>query len=107
MDECWEQRNTILEKIKKFIFLINGDAENDVTTFVSKDHSLDEYKQYVIKYQDIFLAVSIIRTSSTVVLGVIKVDSTEIINVLCRQANKFRDIIIARVKSAYVAIKEK
>lgn len=107
MNECWDQRNAFLEKIKEFIFLIDGVAENDVATFVSKDHSLDEYKQYVIKYHEISLAVSIASTSATVVLGVLRVDSTEIISVMCRQANKFKDVIIARLKSAYVAIKEK
>lgn len=104
MDDCWEQRKVFVEKIEKFLYLINGEAKKDVDTFVSKDHTLDEYKHYTIKYHEIFSAIPIDLSIET--LGIFKVDFTDIVDILFQQAKKFKDVIIAQMYSAYLLIGE-
>jgi len=104
LDDCWEQRKVFLEKIEKFLYLIDGGAKKDVDTFVSKDHTLDEYKSYTIKYHEISLAIPIDLSIET--LGIFKVNFTDLLDILLQQAKKFKDVIITQMYSAYLLIGE-
>lgn len=93
-----------LKNVYRFFFLINGEARRDVDDFLSKDRTLDEYKHYITKYHEIFLAIRA-DIRPTAVVGIFRVNFTEIINVLCDHADKLKRIIIVHVKSVYQRIK--
>lgn len=102
LDDCWKQKNIFVEHINKFLFLINGEAENDVNTFLSEKHTLDEYKHYITKYHEIFLAIPI--EISQKALGIFKVDFTEFLSMIWQQANKFKNAIVAQMYSTCLTI---
>lgn len=104
LDECWEKRKVFVKKIDKFLYLINGEAKRHVDTFVSKDHTLDEYKHCIIKYHEISLAIP--TDLSIESLGVFKVNFTDLIDILRQQARKFKNVIIAQMYSAYLLVGE-
>ncbi|VVC27190.1 Hypothetical protein CINCED_3A023641 [Cinara cedri] len=106
LDGLWEQRKSFIEKTNKLLYLINGVAKNDVIVFLSTDHTLDEYKRYVIKYDKISSDIPS-EINSTETIGIFTFDFTGIINILRKQADKFRDAIIAKMKSTYADIGKK
>lgn len=92
-----------MEKVDRFLYVIDGTAENDVNRFLSADRTLDEYKRYVVKYDDISSDIPN-AISPTETVGIFTIDFTGIVDVLRGQAHRFRDAIIAKMKSAYVDI---
>lgn len=100
LDNCWEQRKAFQEKVMKYLYLVNGKAKKDVGIFLSKSHTFDEYKHHIIKYHDICSAI-LIDILPTGNIEMFKIDFTVIINILNKQANKFKNNIIDHMKSAY------
>lgn len=90
--------------MNKFLFLINGEAENNVNTFLSQKHTLDEYKHYITKYHKISLAIP--KDTSQKTLGIFKVDFTEFLNIIWQQANKLKNSITAQMYSTCLTIGE-
>lgn len=106
MDDCWEQNNIFVEKVQKYLYLINGDAKLNVDTFINHDHTFDEFKNKIIEYHNVYLAIPMDINSSSMT-GVFKINFTEIVSILIKQADKFKNIIINHMRSTYLAISEK
>lgn len=106
LDDCWEQKQEFIEKVNRFLYLINGEAKNDVETFLSQVHTLDEYKDYVIKFHVISSTIPI-DIKPKVTIGILEFNFTGIINILCKQANTFKDVIIVNMNSVYLALGKK
>jgi len=88
------------------VYLINGEARDEVKTFLSQPRTLDEYKDYIIKFNKIS---STIRNDvkPNVTIGILEFNFTDIINILCEQAKIFEDVIKANMSSVYTAIGKK
>jgi hypothetical protein len=106
LDDCWEQNNVFVEKVQKYLYLINGEAKLNVDIFISHEHTFDEFKHKIIEYHDLSLAIPLdINSLSTT--GVFKIKFTEIVSILIKHADKFKYIIIDHMRSTYLAISEK
>lgn len=101
MNDCWQQRKIFIGKINEFLYLINGEAKHDVETFLSNNHNLDEYKSYILKYHEIALKVPLCIKSKEII-GVFEVHLNQIINILCKQANVFKNAIFTHMQSTYL-----
>lgn len=88
------------------MYLINGEARDEVKTFLSQPRTLDEYKDYIIKFNKIS---STIRNDvkPNVTIGILEFNFTDIINILCEQAKIFEDVIKANMSSVYTSIGKK
>jgi len=106
LDNCWEQRKVFIEKVIKYLYLLNGNAKKEVEIFLSKSHTFDEYKKAIIKYHEISSAI-LADILPTVNIGVFQIDFTEIINTLHEKANTLKNNIIVHMKSAYSVIGKK
>lgn len=100
LDECWEKRIVFIENVEKYLYLINGVAKDNVQTFLSKNHTLDEYTNYIIEFHETSLAIPN-DIKPTVNIGIFKLNFTEIFNILMKQVDTFKDAIISRLKSVY------
>lgn len=106
LDESWEQRKSFMEKVNKWLYIIDGEAEDDVNTFLSADHTLDEYIRYVTKYDKISSDIrKVINPTETI--GIFTIDFTDIIEMLYNQAKQFRDAIVAKLEFTYTDIGKK
>lgn len=106
LDDCWARNNVFVEKVKKYLYLINGEAKLSVDTFVSHDHTFDEFKLKIIEYHNVSLEIPIAISSSSTI-GVFKINFAEIISILIKQANKFKNVIIDHIESTYSAFSKK
>ncbi|VVC38387.1 Dynein heavy chain, domain-2,Dynein heavy chain domain,Dynein heavy chain, P-loop containing D4 domain,P- [Cinara cedri] len=88
------------------LYLINGQAYDEVDKFLSKEHTFEEYKKYVIKYQTIALNVST-KTSTEIVFGIFKVRCSDAIMALYEEAEKLKSIIVDRMTQVYLEIGKK
>lgn len=95
-----------MEKVNKFLHLIDGTAEKDVDLFLSNERTFDEYKEYILKYHKICLTLPK-EIKSTATFGIFEVDFTEIVNILDKQANQFKSVIVDQMHSAYLAFGKK
>lgn len=100
LDECWEKRKEFMENVVKYLYLINGIAKDNVLNFLSKHHTFVEYKNYIIEFYNISLAI-LNDIKPTANIGIFKLNFTEIINILYKQVNKFKEAIITQMKSVY------
>jgi len=106
LDDCWEQRKVFKEKVERYLYLVNGNAKEEVEIFLSKNHTFEEYKNAIIKYHDISMAI-LADILPTVNIGAFQIDFSEIVNILDKQANTLKNNIIVYMKSAYSVIEKK
>lgn len=96
-----------MEEVQKHLYLINGEAKLSVDIFIAHDHTFDEFKQKIIEYHNISLSVINDISSLSTAIGVFKINFTEIVSILSKQANKFKSVIIEHMESTYLTISEK
>lgn len=101
LNDCWEQKKPSVEKVDQYAFLINGTAKHDVDTFLADNRTLNEYQEYIIKYHN--FSSNIPTNLSVITSGVLKIDFTEFVDTLHRQAKNLENAIIAHMFSAYLS----
>lgn len=80
--------------------MINGVAKDNVQIFLSKNHTLQEYMNYILEFHEISLNIPN-DIKLTVNLGIFKLNFNEILNTLMKQVNIFKHAITNQLKSVY------
>lgn len=80
--------------------MINGVAKVNVQIFLSKNHTLHEYMNYILEFHEISLNIPN-DIKLTVNLGIFKLNFNEILNTLMKQVNIFKYAITNQLKSVY------
>lgn len=95
-----------MHDLDEHLYLINGQAQVEIDTFLSTEHTIDEYKKYVINYHTIALNIPV-DISPEIEVGIFEVHRTDTIKTLCKQAEKLKNMIVSRMTSTYLAIGKK
>lgn len=96
----------VVHDLDDHLYLINGQAENEINIFLSSEHSIDEYKKYVVNYHKISLEISV-NISPEIVVGIFEIRRNETIKVLCLQAEQLKKIIMKQMTDTYLSIGKK
>lgn len=103
LDSYWE---LIEQDFDEHIYLVNGQAHAEVETFLSKEHTFEEYKECVVKYHQIGLDLSI-KTSTEILFGNFKVHCGGAIMAFCDGAEKLKNMVVGRMTQIYLEIGKK
>lgn len=106
LDDYWVLPELVVHDLDDHLYLINGQALDEINRFLSTEHTLDEYKKYVIKYHTISLDIPV-NISPEIVVGIFEVRRSETIKTLCLQAEQFKKIIMKQMTDTYLAIGKK
>jgi len=106
LDDYWVLPELVLHDLDDHLYLINGQAQNEIDTFLSTEHTIDEYKKYVINYHTIALEIPV-AVSSDIEVGIFEVHRNDTIKALCKQAEKLKNMIVSRMTCTYLAIGKK
>lgn len=96
----------IVHDLDDHLYLINGQAQDEIDEFLSTEHTIDEYKKYVVNYHKIALDIPV-YVSPEIVVGIFEVRRNDIIKTLCKQAEKLKNMIVSRMTNTYLAIGKK
>lgn len=96
----------IIHDLNDYIYLVNGQAEDEIDEFLSTERTIDEFKKYVIKYHQIALDIPV-NISPEIEIGIFEIRLIDTINILCKQAKKFKNALISRMTNTYSAIGKK
>lgn len=96
----------VVHDLDDHLYLVNGQAQDEIDKFLSTEHTIDEYKKYVVNYHKIALNIPVI-VNPEIVVGIFEVRRSDIIKTLCKQAEKLKNMIISRMTNTYLAIGKK
>lgn len=96
----------IVHDLDDHLYLVNGQAQDKIDQFLSTEHTIDEYKEYVVNYHKIALDISV-DISPEIVVGIFEVRRSDTIKTLCKQADKLKNMVISQMKNTYLAIGKK
>lgn len=96
----------IIHDLNDYLYLVNGQAQDEIDEFLSTEHTIDEFKKYVVKYHQIALDIPV-NISPEIEVGIFEIRRSDTINILCKQAKKFKNALISRMTSTYSAIGKK
>jgi len=106
LDDFWVLPELVIHDLDEHLYLINGRAQNEIDKFLSTEHTIEEYKKYVINYHTISLDIPV-DVSPEIVVGIFEVHRNDTIKALCKQAEKLKNMIVSRMTSTYLAIGKK
>lgn len=96
----------IVHDLDDHLYLVNGQAQNEIDEFLSTERTIDEYKKYVVNYHKIALDIPV-NISPEIVVGIFEVRRSDTIKALCKQAEKLKNMIVSRMTNNYLAIGKK
>lgn len=103
LDDYWE---LVQHDFDEHLYLINGQAYNEVKTFLTTEHTFNEYKKYVVKYHKISLDISI-ETSTEIIIGIFKVHCGDAIMSLYEESEKLKSMVVNQMTQIYLEIGDK
>jgi len=106
LDDYWELPELVLHDLDEYLYLINGQAQNEIDIFLSTEHTIEECKKYVITYHTFAIEIEI-NVSPAIEVGIFEVQRHDTINALCKQAEKLKKMIVSRMTSTYLAMGKK
>lgn len=96
----------IVHDLDDHLYLVNGQAQNDVDQFLSTERTIDEYKSYVVNYHKVALDIPV-NISPEIVVGIFEVRRSDTIKTLCNHAEKLKNLVVNRMTYTYLAIGKK
>lgn len=75
-------------------------AEDEVKTFLSKEHTLVEFEAMIMKYKDIALEIPMVM-EHTIIIGMYVMQRSSLINTLQETAKKFKDQLVSKLNHIY------
>lgn len=106
LDDYWVLPELVVHDLDDHLYLVNGQAQNEINAFLSTEHTIEEYKKYVIYYHTISLDIPVDITPE-IVVGIFEVRRSETIKTLCKQAEIFKNMIVVKMTNTYLAIGKK
>lgn len=106
LNDFWVLPELVVHDLDDYLYLINGQAQTEMTTFLSSEHTIDEYKKYVDKYHTILLEIPV-NISPRVIVGIFEVRRSGMIRILCSKSEKLKNMVISRMTNTYLAIGKK
>lgn len=106
MDDYWVLPELVVHDLDDQLYLVNGQAQNEIEQFLSTEHTIDEYKIYVVNYHTIALDIPV-NISPEIVVGIFEVRRSDTIMTLCKQADKLKNMIVSQMTNIYLAIGKK
>lgn len=106
MDDYWVLPELVVHDLDDHLYLINGQAQDEIENFLSTEHTIEEYKKYVVDYHKIALDIPVVN-SPEIVVGIFEVRRSDTIRTLCKQAEKLKNMIVSRMTNTYLAIGKK
>ncbi|XP_026811506.1 dynein heavy chain 7, axonemal-like [Rhopalosiphum maidis] len=106
LDDYWVLPELVVHDLDEHLYLINGQAQYEIDKFLSTEHTIEEYKKYVIKYHTISLDIPV-DVSTEIEVGIFEVHRNDTIKALCKQAEKLKNMIVSQMTSTYLAIGKK
>lgn len=85
-----------------YMALINGDYATDIETFLSEDHSFEEYCEKILFYKDIADNIPI-KMEHMVRIGMYDIDRNNLIQDFVDVCNDFKDQLVKRMTANYQA----
>lgn len=106
MDDYWVLPELVVHDLDEHLYLINGQAQDEIDAFLSTEHTIDEYKKYVVNYHKIALDISV-DISPEIIVGIFEIRRSDTVKTLCKQAEKLKNMIVNRMTNTYLAIGKK
>lgn len=106
MDDYWVLPELVVHDLDDHLYLVNGQAQHEIDTFLSTEHNIDEYKKYVVDYHKITLDIPV-NISPEIVVGIFEIRRSDTIKTLCKQAEKLKNMVVSRMTNTYLAIGKK
>lgn len=106
LDDYWVLPELVVHDLDEQLYLVNGQAQDEIEKFLSTEHTIDEYKRYVVNYHKIALDIPV-DISPEIVVGIFEVRRSDTIMTLCKQADKLKNMIVSRMTNTYLAIGKK
>ncbi|XP_068166194.1 dynein axonemal heavy chain 12-like [Antennarius striatus] len=94
-----EPANHFQTYVDKFDWLVNGTALAQVETFISEDHSLDDYRQKAEEF--LVLSKEIMSHPMRVHLTMIQLECEELKETLAKKANSFAKFILEKLATIH------
>lgn len=106
MDDYWVLPELVVHDLDDHLYLVNGQAQDEIENFLSTEHTIEEYKKYVVDYHKISLDIPVVN-SPEIVVGIFEVRRSDTIKTLCKQAEKLKNMVVSRMTNTYLAIGKK